>query len=84
MNPDDAKTSSIELTANINNPLFSALSLVTGYELGESDEYLVSIINGKDVDKLEYGESVCIFSPTGSGKTNAIVQIAYTLEKQEK
>lgn len=84
MNPDDAKTSSIELTANINNPLFSALSLVTGYELGESDEYLVSIINGKDVDKLEYGESVCIFSPTGSGKTNAIVQIAYTLEKQGK
>lgn len=84
MNPDDAKTSSIELTANINNPLFSALSLVTGYELGESDEYLVSIINGKDVDKLEYGESVCIFSPTGSVKTNAIVQIAYTLEKQGK
>lgn len=84
MNPDDAKTSSIELTANINNPLFSALSLVTGYELGESDEYLVSIINGKDVDKLEYGKSVCIFSPTGSGKTNAIVQIAYTLEKQGK
>lgn len=84
MNPDDAKTSSIELTANINNPLLSALSLVTDYELGESDEYLVSIINGKDVDKLEYGESVCIFSPTGSGKTNAIVQIAYTLEKQGK
>ena len=84
INPDDASASSGELTSNINNPLLSAMSLITGYELGESDEYLVSIINGKDIDMLEYGESICIFSPTGSGKTKAIEQIIFALEKQEK
>lgn len=84
MNPDDAFVSSGELTSNINNPLLSAMSLITGYKLGESDEYLVSIINGKDIDILEYGESICIFSPTGSGKTKAIEQIIFALEKQEK
>lgn len=84
INPDDAFASSGELTSNINNPLLSAMSLITGYKLGESDEYLVSIINGKDIDMLEYGESICIFSPTGSGKTKAIEQIVFALEKQEK
>ncbi len=84
INPDDAFASSGELTSNINNPLLSAQSLVTGYKLGKSNEYLISIISGKDIDKLEYGESVCIFSPTGSGKTKAVEQIVFTLEKQEK
>ncbi len=84
INPDDAFASSGELTSNINNPLLSAMSLITGYKLGESDEYLVSIINGKDIDMLEYGESICIFSPTGSGKTKTIKQIIFALEKQEK
>lgn len=84
INPDDAFASSGELTSNINNPLLSAMSLITGYKLGESDEYLVSIINGKDIDMFEYGESICIFSPTGSGKTKAIEQIIFALEKQEK
>lgn len=84
INPDDAFASSGELTSNINNPLLSAMSLITGYKLGESDEYLVSIINGKDIDMLEYGKSICIFSPTGSGKTKAIEQIIFALEKQEK
>lgn len=68
INPDDAFSSSGELTSNINTPLLSAMSLITGYKLGESDEYLVTIINGKYIDMLEYGESICIFSPTGSGK----------------
>ena len=81
INPDDAFASSGELTSNINNPLLSAQSLVTGYKLGKSNEYLISIISGKDIDKLEYGESVCIFSPTGSGKTKAVEQIVFTLEK---
>jgi len=84
MNPDDIKVSSGELTANINKPLLSALSLVTGYKLVESNEYLISIISGKDIDKLKYGESVCIFSPTGSGKTKAVEQIVFILEKQER
>jgi len=84
MNLDDALASSGELTEHLNNPELSALSLITGYKLGESDEYLISIINGKDVDMLEYGESICIFSPTGSGKTNAVIQIVFALAKQEK
>lgn len=83
MNPDDAKASSRELTGHLNNPELSALSLITGYELGNSNEYLTSIINGKDVDTLEYGESICIFSPTGSGKTKAIEQISLTISKGE-
>lgn len=84
MNPDDILISSGELTENISNPMLTSACLVTGYKLGNADEYLVSIINGKDVDKLKYGESICIFSPTGSGKTNAVEQIAFALEKQEK
>lgn len=84
INPNDARASSEELTENINNPLLSAMSLVTGYKLGKSDEYLISIINGKDIDMLEYGESVCIFSPTGSGKTKAIEQISSTISKSEE
>lgn len=84
INPAYVKALSEELTENISNPLLSAMSLVTGYKLGKSDEYLISIINGKDIDTLEYGKSVCIFSPTGSGKTKIIEQIASALEKQEK
>lgn len=71
-------------TENINNPLLVSLSLITGYELGNPTEYLISIINGKDVDGLKYGESFCIFSPTGSGKTKAIEQISKTIAGQEK
>lgn len=84
MNLDDAFVSSGELTEHLNNPELSALSLITGYKLGESDEYLISIISVKDVDTLEYGKSICIFSSTGSGKTNAVIQIVFALEKQEK
>lgn len=73
-----------ELTENITDPMLASLSLVTGYKLGNSDEYLTSVINGKDVDELEHGESLCIFSPTGSGKTKAIEQISETLAGQEK
>lgn len=73
-----------ELTENITDPMLASLSLVTGYKLGNSDEYLTSVINRKDVDELEYGESLCIFSPTGSGKTKAIKQISETLVGQEK
>lgn len=73
-----------ELTENISNLLLSALSLATGYKLGNSNEYLTSIINRKDVDNLKYGESICIFSPTGSGKTKAIEQISSTISKDEK
>ena len=71
-------------TENINNPLLVSLSLITGYELGNPNEYLISIINGKDVGSLKYGESFCIFSPTGSGKTKAIEQISKTIAGQEK
>ena len=53
--------------ANVKNPMLASLCLITGSTLGGSKEYLTSIINAKDVDKLEYGESLCVFSPTGSG-----------------
>ena len=58
--------------ANVKNPMLASLCLITGSTLGGSKEYLTSIINAKDVDKLEYGESLCVFSPTGSGKTKAM------------
>lgn len=84
INPDDALASSGELTENLNIPMLAALSFVTGYELGNETDYLTSIINGKDTDELEYGESVCIFSPTGSGKTKAIEQISSVISKSTK
>ena len=49
--------------ANVKNPMLASLCLITGSTLGGSKEYLTSIINAKDVDKLEYGESLCVFSP---------------------
>lgn len=73
-----------ELTENINSPPLASFSLVTDYKFGNAGEYLISIINGETVDELEYGESICIFSPTGSGKTKAIEQISETLSRQEK
>lgn len=84
INPDDALASSGELTENLNSPMLAALSFVTGYELGNETDYLTSIINGKSTDELEYGESVCIFSPTGSCKTKAIEQISYVISKSTK
>ncbi|MCM1507899.1 MAG: DEAD/DEAH box helicase family protein [Ruminococcus flavefaciens] len=83
MTPNQLTFSVNELTENINNPILASLSLVTSYELGNSNEYLTSIINGKDIDTLKYGESICIFSPTGSGKTKAIEQISLTISKNE-
>lgn len=65
--------------ANVKNPMLASLCLITGSTLGGSKEYLTSIINAKDVDKLEYGESLCVFSPTGSGKTKAMELIIAAL-----
>ncbi len=83
INYDNSPEALNGLTKNVNNPLLVSISLITGYKLGNSDEYLTSIINGKDIDNLEYGESVCIFSPTGSGKTKAIENISSTISKNE-
>ena len=65
--------------ANVKNPMLASLCLITGSTLGGSKEYLTSIINAKDVEKLEYGESLCVFSPTGSGKTKAMELIITAL-----
>jgi hypothetical protein len=48
--------------------MLTSIGFITGYTIGDSKEYLASIINGKDVDKLKDGESICIFASTGSGK----------------
>ena len=58
--------------ANVKDPMLASLCLITGSTLGGSKEYLTSIINAKDVEKLEYGESLCVFSPTGSDKSDGI------------
>lgn len=84
LNLDDAIASSRELTEYFNDPMLTSFSFVTGYELGNSTDYLTSIINGKDADELEYGESTCIFSPTGSGKTKAIEQMSSIISKNSK
>ena len=84
MTLDDAIASSRELTENIKNPMLASMCFTIGYTIGDSKEYLASIINGKDVYKLKDGESICIFAPTGSGKTKAIEQIALNMSKGEK
>ena len=68
--------------ANVKDPMLASLCLITGSTLGGSKEYLTSIINAKDVEKLEYGESLCVFSPTGSGKTKAMELIITALSWQ--
>ena len=84
MTLDDAIASSRELIENIKNPMLASIGFTTGYTIGDSKEYLASIINGKDVSNLKDGESICIFAPTGSGKTKAIEQLALNVSKDEK
>lgn len=84
MTLDDAIASSRELTENIKNPMLASMGFTTGYTIGDAREYLTSIINGKDVDKLKDGESICIFAATGSGKTKVIEQIAMSIPKDEE
>lgn len=81
--PDDAMASSRELTENLKNPLLASMCFTIGYTFGDAREYLTSIFTGKAVDELEYGESICIFAPTGSGKTKAIEQLALNASKDE-
>ncbi len=84
MTLDDVIASSRELTENIKNPLLASMCFTTGYTIGNSREYLTSVFSVKDVDKLKDGESICIFSSTGSGKTKAIEQITLNMSKAEK
>lgn len=79
MDPTTVSAQAAEIAENVNDPMLTSLCLVTGSTHGSSKEYLTSIIGTEDVDKLEYGESLCIFSPTGSGKTKAMELIVSTL-----
>lgn len=84
MTLDDAIASSRELTENIKNPMLASMGFTTEYTIGDSKEYLTFIINGKDVDKLKDGESICIFAATGSGKTKVIEQISMSITKYKE
>ena len=77
-----AKTLAAELTQT--PPLVTGLAVITGYKLGGSDQYLSSILTTEDIDKLESGSSVVIFSPTGVGKSWTIESMALTLSKHRQ
>ncbi len=73
-----------ELTSARLSPLIAGLSLITGYKIGGSSQYLSSVLTTEDVDKLEYGSSIAVFSPTGAGKSWTIEQIALALSKHKQ
>lgn len=73
---DKVKISAKELYSSKIPPFVASLSLITGYHLGETDQYLTSIFNSEDVNHLENGNAIAIFCPTGAGKTIASEQAA--------
>ena len=77
-----AKSLAAELTQT--PPLVTGLAVITGCKLGGSDQYLSSILTAEDIDKLESGSSVVIFSPTGVGKSWTIESMALTLSKHRQ
>ena len=72
-----------EISAVTSNPFVAGMSLVTGFTVGESTEYLSSFPLLETVDKLDYGQSIAIFSRTGSGKTTAMLSVISALVKHE-
>lgn len=84
MDYHSTKTSADELTAARTIPLVAGLSAVTGYKIGESNQYLSSILTTEDLDKLESGSSAAIFSPTGVGKSWVMESIALTISKHKQ
>lgn len=73
-----------ELTSTMLSPYTAGMSMVTGYRLGESEQYLNSILTAEDVDKLEYGSAIAVFCPTGAGKSWTVERIALSISKSKK
>lgn len=69
-----AEKKAIYIVNNI-KPELRTLCYIANYHEGTEDQYLSSIISVEDIDKLEFGKSVMIISPTGSGKTKVIQNI---------
>ena len=84
MNYPAVQASAKELTAAALTPLIAGMGVVTGYTLGESDQYLSSILTTEDIDKLESGSSIAVFSPTGVGKSWTIEKIALDLARHKQ
>ena len=49
------------------------LCLIGDYKVGTSKQYISQIIDSNDIPNL--GESMLIASPTGSGKTSAVIKM---------
>lgn len=84
MNYPAVQSSAKELTAAALTPLIAGMGVVTGYTLGESNQYLSSILTTEDIDKLESGSSIAVFSPTGVGKSWTIEKIALDLARHKQ
>ncbi|MBR2284687.1 MAG: DEAD/DEAH box helicase family protein [Ruminococcus sp.] len=84
MNYHAAQTSAKELTAANLTPLIAGMSLATGYTLGAHDQYLNAILTTEDADKLDWGSSIAVFSPTGAGKSWTVERIALDLAKHKQ
>lgn len=69
---------------NIKDPKIAAMCAITGLTIGESNEYVSSIFTDKDVVDLNYGDSVFLIAPTGSGKSEAIERISMQLLNNRK
>lgn len=66
-----------------NDPMVAAMCLSTDFAVGTSDQYLTSILSYHEAAKLEAGQSLMVLSPTGSGKTKVIEQIATASAEHE-
>lgn len=84
INLEAIKDSIEELTSAMLSPLVTGLSIVTEYKLGEKDQYLSSILTVEDIDKLKWGSSIAVFSPTGAGKSWTIEKISLAIAKNKK
>lgn len=54
------------------------------YAVGDCRQYLSSIVSMETIRDLDFGESVLMFCPTGSGKTKVLENIVFSMEQDMK
>lgn len=76
------KSFKAEFSQYSNNPMLFSFCLTTIRTMWENG-YLSDKLTPDMIETMEYGESICVFSHTGSGKSNAIKNIAQNINKNE-
>ncbi|MBQ5990402.1 MAG: DEAD/DEAH box helicase family protein [Oscillospiraceae bacterium] len=72
------------LRNHVDSKYWGMLLSTEKYYIGDSKEYLSSIVLDEDIGKLKFGEAAAIFAGTGSGKTTTLKGIIKLCSEQGK